>query len=64
MGENPQKTIELLEDLKQAGQKMTSEEIREQKVSFIMGSVSEKSGITRDFVKSVLDKSSGYRDKG
>ena len=61
--EDAQKNTELLESLKQAGQEMTSEGIREQKVSFIMGSLGKNSDITREFVKSALDKSSGHQAK-
>ena len=55
--------IGILESLKQAGLKMTPEEMQEQKISFIMGSVSEKSGITREFVKSELGKLAGQRSE-
>ena len=46
----------VLEDLKQAGQQMTAEEVQQQKISFIMGSLSENSGITRDFVEAELNR--------
>ena len=47
---------ELLEMLKQAGQQMTADGVRQQKISFIMGSLSEDSPITRDRVENELDK--------
>ena len=47
---------ELLEKLKQAGQQMTADGVRQQKISFIMGSLSEDSPITRDRVENELDK--------
>ena len=46
----------LLENLKQAGQQMTADGVRQQKISFIMGSLSEDSPITRDRVEDELDK--------
>ena len=46
----------LLEDLKLAGQRMTAEEVQLQKISFIMGSLSESSGITREFVEAELNR--------
>ena len=61
--EDAQKNTELLESLKQAGQEMTSEGVREQKVSFVMGSLSEDSEITRELVKSELDKLAGQRSE-
>lgn len=49
----------LLENLKQAGQQMTADGVRQQKISFIMGSLSEDSPITRDRVEDELDKLAG-----
>lgn len=46
---------EVLEELRKAGAKMTPTDIRQQKVSFIMGSVKEESNITRSYVEEVLD---------
>lgn len=47
---------EVLEQLKRAGQNMTAEDVRQQKISFIMGSVSEESEITRHQVEEYLDR--------
>ena len=50
----------LLEALKQAaGRQMTADGVRRQKVSFIMGSLSHDSTITRDRVEAELDKLAG-----
>lgn len=46
---------ELLEALKKSAKtKMTPEEHREQRISFIMGSLDDKSGMTREQVSRVL----------
>lgn len=58
-----QETSELIENLRQAGQQMTAEDVREQKVSFIMGSLGADSTITREEIKSELDKLPGQRFK-
>lgn len=50
----------LLDALKQAaGKKLTAEQLRRQKVSFIMGSLKQDSTITREFVESQLKQSEG-----
>jgi hypothetical protein len=42
-----------------ASQKVSSEELHAQRVSFIMGSVKPESGITREQVQQVLAKQEG-----
>ena len=53
------KERDILEQLKEAGQNMTADDLREQKISFIMGSLSENSEITREEVEAALNKSAG-----
>lgn len=43
---------------KAAYEKQAAEEIREQRISFIMGSIGFKNGISRSCIKDVLDASS------
>ena len=50
---------QVLEALKEKGKNMTAEDIREQKISFIMGMFSHDSNITREFVEAQLDKMYG-----
>lgn len=51
---------ELLEALqKSLTRKPTAEEIREQRVSFVYGSLSSKSSVTRDRVRQLLVEQSG-----
>ncbi len=52
---------EVLEELKKAGQNMTEEQVRAQKISFIMGTLSSKSKITRKEVADYLDRMAGKR---
>lgn len=52
---------EVLEELKKAGQNMTEEQVRAQKISFIMGMLSSKSKITRKEVADYLDRMAGKR---
>ena len=47
---------EILGALKRAGERMTPEQRRQQKISFILGTLSCDSAITRDFVEEVLEK--------
>ena len=49
----------ILKELKEAGQRMTKEEIHKQRVSFIMGMVGRKGGIDRDYIEAELKKLSG-----
>lgn len=53
---------DLIEALRRsAGQEMTEEEIRQQKISFIMGTSSFDSKITREEVAACLDRMAGRR---
>lgn len=52
---------EVLEKLRKAGENMTEEEVRAQKISFIMGTLSSNSKITREEVAAHLDKMAGRR---
>ena len=63
MTDNAQTDTDLLEKLKEAGQRMTADEVREQKVSFVMGSLSKDSTITREHIKSELDRLPGQRSE-
>lgn len=47
---------EILAALKKAGEQMTTEQRRQQKISFILGTLNSESTITRDFVEAVLEK--------
>lgn len=50
----------LLEAIANASsKKQTVAEIREQRVSFILGSMDEKSGVTRSRIKEVLEEQQG-----
>lgn len=51
----------VLEELRKAGQNMTEEQVRAQKISFIMGTLSSKSTITREEVAAYLDRMAGKR---
>ena len=52
----------LLEALRNASQHaITEDELRKQRVSFIMGSISEGSGMTRARVEELLDKQEGRK---
>lgn len=44
---------------KSAGKKLSAEELHEQKISFILGSLREDSTITRDFIESELKNREG-----
>lgn len=51
---------ELFRMIKEASsRKQTAEEVRKQRVSFIYGSISQSSGITRDRIANVLDVQEG-----
>lgn len=52
---------EVLEKLRKAGENMTEEEVRAQKISLIMGTLSSNSTITREEVTAHLDKMAGRR---
>ena len=52
---------ELFEALRQAGQEMTEEDVRQQKISFIMGMSSCDSKITREEVAAHIDRMAGRR---
>ena len=52
---------EVLEKLRKAGENMTEEEVRAQKISFIMGTLSSNSTITREEVAAHLDRMAGRR---
>lgn len=55
----------LLERLKIASsRRLTLDEIERQRVSFIMGMVGNKSGVTREKVRAVLDKQEGRKVAG
>lgn len=54
-----QTTASLLKALKRAGERMTAEEVRKQKISFIMGSLGENSTLTRERVEAELNKLAG-----
>lgn len=56
-----QRTDALFEALRQAGQEMTEEDVRQQKISFIMGTVSFDSKITREEVAAHIDRMAGRR---
>ncbi len=50
----------LLQALARASEhKATPQEIREQRISFILGSIKESSGITRERIQRVLDEQEG-----
>ena len=51
----------VLKKLRKAGENMTEEEVRAQKISFIMGTLSSKSTITREEVAAHLDRMAGKR---
>lgn len=46
--------------MKAATLHLSADEVHKQRVSFVMGSTSEKSGITRAFVEEVLAKQAGH----
>lgn len=53
----------LLDTLRQASQRRPSaDEIRKQRVSFIMGSLKPNSTVSRERVEHVLDKHEGKKD--
>ena len=55
---------ELLRALQQASRhRLSANELKKQRVSFIMGGLSEKSGVTRSRVKEVLEAQEGTRDR-
>ncbi|PWE50049.1 hypothetical protein DEM26_08855 [Thioclava sp. NG1] len=57
---NAWKNDKLLERLQRdAGRKMSEREIRQQKISFVMGSLDEKSDLTRDDVAKLIDEHEG-----
>jgi hypothetical protein len=50
----------LLEALgKASSKKQTADEVKEQRVSFILGSIDEKSGVTRSRIQEVLAEQQG-----
>lgn len=50
----------LLDALKKAaGRKMTSEEVREQRVSFVMSAIAEDSDVSRADVERIIDEREG-----
>ena len=52
----------LLRRLRQAASApLTAEELRRQRVSFIMGSVGDESNVTREYVESYLDAQEGRK---
>lgn len=54
---------ELVRKLQAAARvKQSSEEILEQRVSFVMGSLNERSGVTREKVRSVILKQEGRQN--
>ena len=61
MPKNKTKTPDNLEELlrKAAQQKMSPEERREQRVSFVMGTLPMDSSITKDEVRAILRKNYG-----
>lgn len=51
---------ELLKALTEAaGRKMTPEEVREQRISFVMGMIDEKSDVSRADVAKIIDDRDG-----
>ena len=52
--EESEEQKELLRKLKEAGERMTAEDLYEQKVSFILGELGHKSGIDRKYVEEML----------
>ena len=50
------KENEVLDALKKAGENMTPAQIRQQEISFVMGTLDSKSTVTREFVEEKLDK--------
>lgn len=42
-----------------SSKKQTADEIKEQRVSFIFGSIDEKSGVTRSRIQEVLEEQQG-----
>jgi hypothetical protein len=61
-----QKTLKtneaLLKALRKAAVcKMSADELREQRISFIMGSLSPDSGVTRDKILQVLERQHGEK---
>ncbi len=53
---SPQSEKDVLGALKKAGEQMTPKQKRQQKISFILGTLDSESTITRDFVEAVLEK--------
>ena len=56
---SPQSEKDILGALKKAGEQMTPEQKRQQRISFVMGTLDSESNITRDFVEAVLEKAHG-----
>ncbi|MFT3673563.1 hypothetical protein [Aestuariivirga sp.] len=53
---------QLLRKMRSAASKsLTAEELRQQKISFIMANFDEESSVTRDYVGAVLDKQDGRK---
>lgn len=50
---------ELIEKLKLAGQQMTAEDVRKQKISFIKGTLSSKIEVTDEQIEAELDRFAG-----
>lgn len=55
----PRTDTELFEALRQAGREMTEEDVRQQKISFIMGMSNFDSKITREEVAAHIDRMAG-----
>lgn len=52
----------LIEALREAAQRgLTYEELRKQRVSFIMASVEDSSGVSREQVEEILDRHEGRK---
>ena len=55
---------ELLRALKHASRHpLSANELKKQRVSFVMGGLSEKSGVTRSRVKAALEEQEGTQDR-
>lgn len=53
----------LLKALREASQhEPTAAELRDQRISFVMGSLKEDSTVTRDRVREILDRQEGHQE--
>ncbi len=59
MPEDIRTDARLIERLKKSGQYVTSEQLRRQRVSYIMGSLPKDSTITRGQIEKILDENEG-----